>query len=376
MSLHIVTATELRAAGVELAPLEFAGPSVPMREAAYAVLPVALADLEPGDVPALCRHLGIKPRALILTDVYGTEEFSVPADAAECVIARASFRSYEAKGRFLPLPPIVEPFDALPFDKIDADAGFYMSLSTAPDVAVYDSLRMSAKPAPGHSLAGKVGKSWEDTFVAGLVQAGEKSFDAQGRMRIKLESAADPKALLEGARAAAQHFSPSAFRAHVVAVNKTVGAAPEPVMRSYGGLPVESELPYEERELLRQNDREGLLLNSGEVDPAELRDILRRSRCFVTTSRYGSLPAAAVQAASAGRACFVVGDVQRFPFDVDPSGWLFSIPRDVAGAAGDIVRGMSRDRELMEAAGYNARAWFERVARPECWGARLLESLS
>lgn len=356
MKIHVITASEVRAAGVEIALTEVPCTFAKVNTPTHFLLPVALADLEPGDISKLTNYLKCQPSTLILADWFGSDEIELSSDAASCRVARASFRSFESKAHgLIALPPVTPDLDFQSLDAVECDLGFYGRIDTGLDLNVLNSLeklRRSNREKP--PIVAEAIKPRELAFVSGLLEKMERGSD--GRLRVPA-GMGDIRQLVEGIPSTVDVENSNA---NVSVLIKTVNqyVQNQDQDRKAFGYRQDgaTDLTPQERSLL--NLHGGILLGTGETNDAEYRAVLAKSKSAVCVSRFGSLPPAVISAASAGRCCWVVGHIERKPFGLDTSEFLFEIPSDVD--AGSIISSLHKKVDYA-ACGAAARKWFERI---------------
>jgi hypothetical protein len=117
----------------------------------------------------------------------------------------------------------------------------------------------------------------------------------------------------------------------------------------------------------------------GEVDPAELRASLIRSRSAVAVQRFtgGSIPRRVVEAASVGTLVFLIGHAPKTPLGTYCSNWLHQIPMEDLERADVIIKDklLALGDDGVREASRASRAWFESI-RPAAWPQRLAGALT
>lgn len=377
--LDIVTPTECRAAGLDLAPLDLIIPepfATSGGRADYTVWPIALADLELGDVSRLCEHLRIRPERLVLVDPYGVAEIDLPADALGCFVARTTFRSYEKTSRLIALPPLIEDPGPAPGESFKYDVSYYVAFTNSRETPVFNCLK-TWYPSQKGSERG------ESAILAALraCVADNAVRQADGTWLTRGPSFS-PRMYLEGSEHHDKATRLDQQRVFAADVKDFTGKAdrPEPEHEPFFGpndvaAPIQNK---ESRSIIKLALGERAELGTGSVPLDELRHsaMLSRTMAAVTLLDGGSMPVRVFEAAALARPVFLIGDAVA-PFGADCSPWLTVIPREDANKTAELIWAQVRntsDAELCSR-GRAAREFFDRVARPSAWPARLAEIL-
>jgi hypothetical protein len=343
MRIHFFTPAEVQAASdrIRLARhsnWEAWAPQAPIGEADSYVLETPPGELRRGDIKALALHYGISPRQIILLDIVNADEIDLPFEAKDCLVARAHFRAGErARYRILPMPPVSafwqEPKQA---EWFDYDVSFLTNKKTGAETAAFNSIKDLAIRQSPRNMAYTFHPAVEG-IRSEVYERGE-----DGKCKVKPGLHNDSREVLRVAQ-------------EVERIGGPLGSASRPFLAD-ARIVESQEWPFDE----------------------SLRQSVTRSRAVVAVQLFdrGSISRRAVEAASLGRMCFLIGSVGALPFGRDCSDWLFEIPFDKAQHAGPLIfeKLKTMTDEDVRAAGRAARAWHSQVCDIPRWPALLAEA--
>jgi hypothetical protein len=376
--ISVLSPTMVRASGADVVLGDLPGvwPSCPLAQAQRVLVPLVWDSTEPEDLEKLIAFYKIDPAKLIVFDPWSEGEIDAPPSLAGATWARTIFRSFEVKRlRILALPHIGAEDLLAPEEPFTHDASYLAALATGVETAVYNSLRAwsSTTPSSKGLSEREVGSAEAAAARAFISDNTERQPDGSFRTR---GTAFSPNMYFAPVAAMKQAANkPRAFRVDVRAYN-TVWTE-KIATASFGG--ADQPLEKEARRLVANVYGSRILTATGWVPTDDLRSSLSRSRAAVAPQSLigGSLPLRAVEAASAGKLVYVVGEIGAAPFGVDVSSWCRTIPIEDAARSGELIDAQLRampDAEV-RAIGAEARKFYERYARPLVWPARLAEVL-